>query len=288
MLGLGAVVLGALVAVAPAAGAQRNGPILFTSYDAIYRVNSDGSGLKRISGVDARSLAAAPNGKQLAFTDGGLKTMKLSGGKPKDILKRYPTVRNFADTYWADWSPNGKQIAFVGHNDQRLYVINANGKKLKYVFPKKRTGFGYPHWSPSGKELAYIDYFDDSSLKIVNVKSGKTRLVYSGADPRAGTPVNFDYAPNGNQIAFYAPYRNWIVNTDGSGLRQISPDAAFVSYEDLSYSPDGTEIVGESSSDLFALDGTYGAASGGLARPLIPDFPDSAFSPAWAPAPKGK
>ncbi len=268
-----------------AAGAAVNGPILFTTYDSIWRVKASGAGLKRISNKDARSLAAAPNGKEFAFTNGSLLTMKIKGGKATNLLKRYPTVRNFADTYWASWSPNGKRIVFVGHSDQRLYVIKKSGKGLKYVFSKSLTGQGYPHWAPNGKEIAFIDYADASSLKVVNLVTRQVRTVYRGDDPRAGTPVNFDYSPDGSQIVFYAPYRDWIVNVDGSGLRQISPDQAFVSYEDLSYSPDGTEIVGESSSDLFALDGTYGAASGGFARPVIPAFPESAFSPEWAPSP---
>ncbi len=68
-------------------------------------------------------------------------------------------------------------------------------------------------------------------------------MIYSGSGP-AGTPVDFDWHPSGARIAFYAPYRNWMINSDGTGLRQISPDAAFVSYENMTFSPDGTRLSG--------------------------------------------
>lgn len=273
------------IAFASHAAAKKNGPILFTTYDDIYKVQPSGSGLKKISSKDARNIAPSGNGKSLAYTNGKLMTMRINGSHVKDVLKKFPTVRNFADAYWADWSPNNRWIAFVGHNDGRIYLARPDGKKLVRVFGKNRTGLGYPHFSPDSKSLGFIDYNDDSSLKIVNLNTGKTKLVYSGADPRAGTPVNFDFNPNGRQIAFYAPYRDWIIDTDGSDLRQISPNQAFVSYEDPSYSPDGKQIVAESSSDLFLLDGQLGAASGGYATPLAPGFSKSMFSPAWAPKP---
>ncbi len=52
-----------------------------------------------------------------------------------------------------------------------------------------------------------------------------------------------------------------MINSDGSGLRQISPSQAFISYEDLVFSPDGTRLIGRSvaeggtTSELWMMDG---------------------------------
>lgn len=271
------------------AQAAQNGPILFSDYTAIWKVQPDGSGLKRIAKRAAWSLHVSPNGRQLLYTHGGLFRMSVTGGRSTNLLRRYPIVDRFAGVDWASWSPNGKRIAFQGRDDSRIYVMKANGRGLKYLFRKFRTGVLRPNWSPNGKEIAYIDVSRNSSLMAVNVRTGRKRVIYPG-DGEAGTPVSFDWHPSGKRIAFYAPYRNWMINSDGTGLRQISPNAAFISYEDIVFSPDGKELlgravpVGGTSSELWRMDGEFGAAEGGFITEVTQGFDGSAFYPEWAPA----
>lgn len=270
------------------AEAASNGPILFSDYNSIWKVKPDGTGLKHVARRAAWSLHASPNGRQLLYTHSGLYRMPINGGRTVNLLKRYPIVARFAGVDWASWSPNGKRIAFAGNNDNRIYLIKANGTGLKYLFRKFRTGLRHPVWSPGGKEIAYIDVNRNSSIMAVNLRSGKKRMIYSG-DGEAGTPVSFDWHPSGKRIAFYAPYRNWMINRDGTGLRQISPDQAFISYEDLVFSPDGSELLGRapdagSTSGIWRLDGYYGAGPGGFVKEVTGRFSGSAFFPEWAPA----
>lgn len=272
------------------ATAAKNGPILFSDYTNIWKIQPDGSKLKKVAKRSAWSLDASPNGKTLAYTHDGLFTMPINGGRPTNLLKRYPIVAKFAGVSWASWSPSGKKIVFAGQDDTRIYVIKSNGKGLSYLLGKNRTGLLHPVWSPTGREIAYIDVWKGSSLMAVNVKSGKTRMIYSGDGP-AGTPVDYDWHPSGNRIAFYAPYRNWMIDSDGTDLRQISPDAAFISYENLDFSPDGTSLLGRSvasggtTSEIWELDGTFGGASGGFVHEVTSTFGGSAFFPEWAPKP---
>ncbi len=274
----------------PGASAAKNGPILFSDYTNIWKIQPDGSKLKKVAKRAAWSLDASPNGRTLAYTHDGLFTMPINGGRPTNLLRRYPIVAKFAGVNWASWSPSGRKIVFAGQDDTRIYVIKSNGKGLSYLFGKNRTGLLHPVWSPTGREIAYIDVWKGSSLMAVNVKSGKTRMIYSGDGP-AGTPVDYDWHPSGDRIAFYAPYRNWMINSDGTGLRQISPDAAFISYENLDFSPDGTSLLGRSvasggtTSELWELDGTFGGAPGGFIHEVTSTFGGSAFFPEWAPKP---
>jgi Tol biopolymer transport system component len=204
--------------------------------------------------------------------------------------------RNIGGAYSPSWSPDGKRIAFVGYNDGRLYTIGANGKGLRFVLGKSRI-IGWvanPRWSPNGKEIAFKDAGDHSNLKAVNLRTRKERVIYYSTDPAtgesnpSGTPENFDWSPDGKRIAFYAPYRNWMINSDGTGLRQISPQQAFVSYETLTFSPDGTELAGAYQSEIWAMDGDFGADlnQGGYTRLLTGEHAGGEWTPDWAPAPR--
>lgn len=276
-----------IFAVPTGASAAKNGPILFSDYTSIWRIESDGSNLKRIAKRAAWSLDTSKDGKTLVYTHDGLFKMPVKGGRSVNLLKRYPIVAKFAGVNWASLAPNGKRIVFAGQNDGRMYTIKSNGKGLAYVFGKYRTGLLHPVWSPNGKEIAYIDVRNGSSLMAVNFRTGKKRLIYPGDGP-AGTPVDFDWHPNGKRIAFYAPYRNWMIDSDGTNLREISPNAAFVSYENLDFSPDGKQLLGRSvasggtTSEIWTLDGMYGGASGGFVREVTTTFDGSAYYPEWA------
>lgn len=282
----------ALMWSVPAAStAAKNGPILFSDYSTIWKVQPDGTKLKKIAKRPAWTLDVSPNGRTLIYTHDGLFKMPVSGGRKSNLLKRYPIVSRFAGINWARWSPNGKTIVFAGQNDGRIYTIKANGKGLRYLLGKNRTGVSHPVYSPNGREIAFLDTWNDSSLMAVNVKSHKERRIYSGSGP-AGTPTDFDWHPSGTRLAFYAPYRNWMIDSDGSDLHLISPDSAFASYENMSFSPDGSELLGRSvapggsTSEIWRMDGALGAATGGYAEMVTGSFAGSAFFPEWAPRPR--
>lgn len=279
-------------AAAPSAGAaSKNGPILFTDYNSIYRMKPNGTGIKRILKRSAWGIDVARDGKRLAFAHDGLFLTSVNGGKVRNLLKRYPVVGRFAGVDWVSWAPNGKHLVFSGQNDGRIYTIKPNGKGLKYLLGKKRNGLHHPVYSPNGRSIAFLDTWQGSSLMAVDLKTGKERTIYSGGGP-AGTPTDFDWHPSGTRLAFYAPYRNWMIDSDGSHLRQISPDSAFVSYENLVFSPDGTRLIGRSvasggsTSELWMMDGNFGAGPGGFADSITGGFAGSAFEPEWAPAPR--
>ena len=285
---LAVVACAAALIAFPRAASAANGPILFTDYSKIWSVQPDGTGLRTVSQKDADYLDVSRNGKYLAYTHGSLYSMKLKGKKrkTKDLLKRYPIVRNLGGAYFPSWSPNGKQIVFAGANDGRLYTIKSNGKRLRYLLGKDRVvGYGYPIWSPRGDEIFFTDGWDSSNLKAVNLKTGAERLIYPG-DGEAGTVTDFDVSPDGQRIAFYAPYSNWMINVDGTGLREITPPGAyFESYEGLSFSPDGTEISGVYDGEMWALHGQLGSNTGvgGYARLLTAELPGAAYDTTWAP-----
>ena len=106
-------------------------------------------------------------------------------------------IKAIANGSYAQWSPDGKKVAFVGESDKPpslaqmslggdVWVINSDGKREA----QKLTSCGYILdfvWSPDSKEIAYIsnEYGTNpqSWLNVVNIKSGKARIIYGPWTP---------------------------------------------------------------------------------------------------------
>jgi len=122
-------------------------------------------------------------------------TLPLSGGVPKLITQKTPS-------YLHGWSPNGKEVVFVGQRDgvhYDIYKINVNGgEEIKLT---NNTGFHVDgcEYSPDGK---YI-YYNSS-------ESGTMQLWRMKPDGSAREQITFDeyndwfphLSPDGKWIAF--------------------------------------------------------------------------------------
>jgi eukaryotic-like serine/threonine-protein kinase len=98
---------------------------------------------------------------------GTLARVPLSGGGPREILN---------DVQWADWSPDGKNLAVVrdvGGKNRLEYPVGT----LRY-----ETGgwIGHPRISPDGERVAFLDHplegDDGGSVAVVNSKGEKKTL----------------------------------------------------------------------------------------------------------------
>ncbi len=111
------------------------------------------------------------------------------------------------------------------------------------LFTLSDTIFSAPStWSPDGSRLAIVD--SSGALSIVNVSKPDERL-YSEDVVRGRYP---SWNSSGSQLYI----GGWIVESDGSILEQLIPDAR----ESLGiWSPDGTGLIIVYESDLFYLNG---------------------------------
>jgi Tol biopolymer transport system component len=204
-------------------------------------------------------------------------------------------VRNLrVNTDVLAWSPDGSKILITDLTGQfpqlRPATINPDGSGFKRL---DGTGdplldLGCGAWSPDGARIACEGFSDDHP----EVDGLYTLRASDGGDPVRVTShpgdAPGDYSPDGTQIVFFrqdpkAPPEVgalFVVNTDGTGLRRITPPR-FAQLHSGSWSPDGRWILLGHDGFLFKVH------PDGRALRQIPlaDGPGRsfAFSPGWSP-----
>ena len=165
--------------------------------------------------------------------------------------------------------------------DGGLAVMSVDGSGRR---PLAGGELGFePSISPDGRRIAFSRNTDVgvTSVYVMNVDGSGTTPVAQGIVLNPG-PV---WSPNGCQVAFRSSPdgptgpvgRISIVNADGTGLRQVSPDDAQDFFDESpTWSPDGTRLAFTRNSFLHVInvDGT------GLTA--LPNE-DMASNPSWSP-----
>jgi Tol biopolymer transport system component len=160
---------------------------------AIYVMNADGSGLRRLSpplrgSGDILSASEtepcwSPDGRDLVLEagDGVIAAVPVAGGR----LRRITALRGFQPA----WSPDGGLVAF--QSDGALWVARADGRgglrrlAAEDVFAEG----GNPSWAPDSRRLVFEVVHDRgrytrraSSLSVVDVEGGDPqRLTFGGS-----------------------------------------------------------------------------------------------------------
>jgi WD40 repeat protein len=271
--------------------------------------------LVSLTALPAAAKYPGTNG-QIAFTrydDTGAHvfTANPDGGNPKQLPAD--------DADLAVWSPGGSQILITiccPSGPPRPAIINADGTGFNLLSISGLPADGdvvCRAWSPDASQLLclYTRDTDDHSLDgiyTIRVSDGAVlkRLTVNPYPPTGsfgGGDIPGDYSPDGRQFVFLRakpgagpmPDRNqsgalFVENTDGTGLRQITPYGLADSHNvpSESWSPDGKQIL------FGSVHGSFGGAAAGLyvvntdgtglrAIPLKIDSRSYPFNPRWSP-----
>jgi dipeptidyl aminopeptidase/acylaminoacyl peptidase len=214
-----------------------------------------------------------------------------------------------------DWSPDGRQIAFVSDrlDKQQIWLINPAGGEAEQLTSEEDGVSGSFEWSPDGKQIAFTKTEPKSDdlkardkkygefeltdqdyrlthLWVIDLDSRKTTRLTTGAFTVGG----FKWSPDGKDIAFDHAVNPdpsssgtsdiSIVTVAGSAIRplvtQDGPDNG------PRWSPDGRRIAFRSAlanPANFYANGHIAVipASGGAIRDLTPNFDESPSLIEW-------
>jgi len=185
---------------------------------------------------EIQEFDVSPNGKEIAFAARGeIFVSSIEYGTTRRITNTPGQERSVS------FSPDGKNILYAAERDGSWNIyrteridpdepafFNATALAEHAVIATPAEEF-QPHYSPDGKEIAYLD--ERTTLKVLNLASGKTRVVLPGDLNYSYSDGDqwYEWSPDGKSIAvqFLSPAR-WssevgIVNADGTGtVRNIS------------------------------------------------------------------
>lgn len=160
----------------------------------------------------------------------------LKGSHRERIL---PITRGFFYINQPDFSPDGRQIAFLGFKEQDkmpgLYIIDASGKKLHKFIPfATQTDIG-PDWSPDGQSIVFsnmddIFLMDTQTFQVKNVTNS----------PRQELAAT--WSPDGAQLAVTSSDGLLLMTPVGEVIKQLTPRKGDV-VGVQSWHPDGNRIV---------------------------------------------
>ena len=261
----------------------------------IYTACEDGSQVSRLTDDPASELMPSwsPDASQIAFAtvrnnSSQIFIMNKDGGGQKQI-----TFDNSND--WPVWLPDANFIAFRTTDGNGLWwwrLINLEKNEIQYL-TEPSFDFFYQKltWSPDGKKIAYMSMEEQkarndgsSQIHIRNIEGSSDQSLTDNIWANV-LPV---WSPDGSQIAFlsemhgqYGIFALYIINSDETGLRQLTEPIYTDTGANYSWSPNGKTIaIGDANIGRIMI---IDVASGNLAELPVTGNSETSLWPVWQP-----
>jgi Tol biopolymer transport system component len=156
------------------------------------------------------------------------------------------------------WSPDGNKIVFnrvrffpgkknQKLDDNRIYVINAEGGEPELLISTGNEGTYSLVWSPDGELIAYLSRKEEpdaeSYLKVLNMNDRSIRVI--GEVSYAGLPSELAWSPDSRKIGFVDIENDLVkvMSLDNGAVEEIHTGLNNVNIYQFDWSPDGKRFV---------------------------------------------
>jgi TolB protein len=259
--------------------------ILFSRNNQIWSVDSDGAGLRAITGDEgAMSPAWGPRGDLIAYS-----TTRVGNTPPRIVVRELDsgklwTTRAASMNGTPAFSPDGTQLMFASGNEGTdLFAVTPFSGEAPQRVSSRRGGSNMsPTYSPDARRVAftsglighpevYIMDADGSNVDLLTDTGFGDRLYRS----------NPSWSPNGRRIAYQSRVNDaFQIMTISVTDRSVSQLTSEGENEDPSWAPDGRHLVFTSTrggnKQLWVLD-TESSRTRQLTRGA------AVQNPAWSP-----
>jgi Tol biopolymer transport system component len=226
---------------------------------AIYTVNADGSGLKKIiqPGKSADYPTVSPDGQWVYYQSSvsgttqvyrckwdGTNAMILS--PPDQLTKQLKSSGSFVvkDAYGGVLSADGRKMVFTVHDGKsgRVVVTNADGSSPEFVLPN--LGYIYmARLSPTGDRVVFSGPAKGYRLLLTSLTDGKP-IELTPDHPECFVP---QFTPDGKTVVFVRRDGDvYKVDADGKNFKRLTEGNRYVEFrlspKDNHGSTDGPDV----------------------------------------------
>ena len=224
------------------------------SRKGLYTTSRDGGDLVRLTTAGLRhdfpayTGAYSPDGGRILFlrpasdvdADGvsmNLFVVKTDGTSIVQLNPAGTETVLFGPSGASDWSPDGKQVAFVGSDGDfwksdrhAVFTVAVDGSHLKRITPWGDVLS--VQWSPDGKTLAFTMATPTTAYQIFTVRPDGSGLVQITSSDKGTLSFGPMWSPDGTRLLFIRGTKLrsamdlWIVNADGTKPVQLTHSPA--------------------------------------------------------------
>jgi TolB protein len=214
----------------------------------IYVVNSDGSGLQRLTegGGGDVSPRWSPDGAQIAFSRSGTLMLMNADGSAQTVLLQPQNSATAepcrAGSFVGSWAPDGEHITYysavVRSGEPSSYWVcsmSKDGSDIQVLVGEPEGKLhAEPYWSPDGSMIAFRDDRDgdcsqasscDYDVWVLDLDTGEQRNVTN----HPGLDIEPAWSPDSQWIVFASNrddpnFDLYVIRPDGTGVQRLLDD----------------------------------------------------------------